>query len=139
MQSALAGIERVYTQQLQSTRDSLAASGFTQSTRRANQENLLQEEKSSLVESQQRQLAYNTSTLDQQLASSQRDTQQEIQRLSDVATQQKTDLLRTAESQLGTSNLPNLNTDISPLGGITGSLPQQQLQDTLNAAVGFTF
>ena len=137
--SILGGIERQYKVQLDNTRNSLAATGFTQSTRRAEQEGLLAEERGSLVESTQRQFGAQQLEADRDLARSTRDTQAEIQRLSEVAKEQKTSLLRQAEESVGTANLPNLGSGIDPLGDIYGQIPQNKLQDTINAATSFVF
>ena len=138
-QSILGGIERQFKVQLDNTRNNLAATGFTQSTRRAEQEGLLEEERGSLVESTQRQFGAQQTQASLDLSRGTRDTQAEIQRLSDIAKEQKTSLLRQAEEQVGTANLPNLGSGIDPLGDIYGNIPQQKLQDTINAATSFVF
>jgi len=69
-----------------------------------------------------------------------RDINSEIVRLQELAEQGKLDLARQAESTLGTAGAATIpGNTVAPLGEIYGSLPAQQLQDTINASTQLIF
>jgi len=137
--SALRGIERQYDQQLKDTRQSAAARGMTFSTRRAESEQLLGEVTGDLRESTQRQFGIQQLEASRTLDRGERDIAAETERLRQLAEEGKLDLFRQAEANLGTLNLPNLSGAPSPLGDITGAIPQEKLQNTLTSAQSFVF
>ena len=140
-QNVLRGVQRQFEQNLETTRNNLAATGFTQSSRRARTEQILQDERSDIVESTNRRFAFERDQASNQLQRGQRDTALEVERLSELAQQGRLDLLRQAEETLGTSNLGDLPTlaGASPLGDVFGDIPRDRLQNTLSSATQFAF
>ena len=143
-QQELQGLARKYTVDMEATANQMAATGFTSSSRRARTEELIGDVNEGAVESANRQLAYQTGNLNRQLASTQQDTQLQVQNLQRLAAEGKLDLLRGAEEQVGTNNLAQLGyTGLLGQQGpaIGGQIPRQQTQDALSFAgsSGFVF
>lgn len=138
-QNALKGIEREYKQTLDTTRQNLAATGRSSSSVRAETEQLINESTGDLRESTKRSFGQQKKEIQDKLTRGQRDTQAEIQRLRDVAKQNKTGLFRKAEEQLGTSGLPRLNFDVTPLGNVTGSIYEDKQNDIIGAVKNLMF
>lgn len=138
----LNNLQRQYEDQLSSTQDSLAATGFTQSSRRSKQEQILNDVNSGLVQSTNRAYGEKQTGLSNQQARAEQDTAAQIQYYKDITSQGKLDLLRQAESQIGTANLGALGQQT--LGGssgvnIGGAIPQKQVEDQLSFANSFVF
>lgn len=129
-QAELKKLEMAYKQTLENTRQDLAAKGFTSSTRRQEQEALLDETTGMMRESTNRAFAAKQLDITNQKVRAQRDTALELERLKQLAGEKKLDVFRSAEGTLGTSNLPT-NTGLTPLGGQYGEIPRNQLQDSL--------
>jgi hypothetical protein len=124
-------MERAFQDQLTGVQDQLAASGFTNSSRRIKKERVMQETQGDLVESTKRSFAARQNQLDQQLTQGQRDTTLEVERLKELTARGKLDAARSAEAQLGSDRvgkLPELS-GIKPLGGIGGEVDQQYYND----------
>lgn len=135
-ENELKSLERDYTSQLQGVRQNLAASGFTDSSRRAKTESILTETKGQLVESSGRKFAEKSRALTTGLSRTEADTQSEIQRLKNLATQNKTDLGRKVEEVIGSRNLPSLP-GYNPLGNIIGTAEQKRQKDIDAAALDY--
>jgi len=137
-QNALKGIERQYKQDIDNTRQNMAARGMTFSSRRANTEGLINEATGDIRESTQRRFGIQQLEGQRTLERGTRDIQAETERIRQLAEEGKLDLFRQAEANLGTLNLPG-TTGLTPLGDITGALPQEKLQNTITAAQSFVF
>lgn len=131
-------LARSYEKDLEDTRQNLASVGKTSSSVRSRAEQLLSEENQGLVESTNKQFAYQTGNLDRGLTSGIRDNSLSLSYLKDKATQARIDALRKTEGQVGTSNLQGLGyTDL--LGNIGGEIPRQQVLDANSFASSFVF
>lgn len=138
-QNALKGIEREYKQTIDTTRQNLAATGRSSSSVRAETEQLIDESTGDLRESTKRSFGQQKLDANNQLVRGQRDIQSEVQRLKEVAKQNKTGLFRKAEEELGTSGLPKLNFDVNPLGGMVGSIYEDKQNDIIGAVKNLVF
>lgn len=139
--STLKDIEREYTGNLETLQTGLAEAGFTSSSRRVQKEKILDEATGSLRESKQRGFAYERGTLDETLGRSERDTQQELNRLAEITKAGKLDFLRKAESRIGSKGLQEIGLPSgTPLiGGVYGELPEEKLQNTISSMQGLVF
>jgi hypothetical protein len=131
-------LSQKYENDLSATRQSLAASGFASSSRRARAEEILANNNQGLVESSNKQFGYQTGNLDRALASGETGTAAQIANLQRLADEGKLDLYRTAESSVGSSNLPSLS-GLAPVGDIGGTIPRQQATDAFSFASNFVF
>lgn len=138
-QNELRDIERQYGQELETTRQNLAASGFTSSSRRAQKEELLQETKDGMVESTNRKFGYERTADENNLLRGERDTASEIERLRQLTEEGKIDLLRKGEEQLGSKGISDLGLNYTPLGGIYGTIPEERQLDIINSVKDFVF
>jgi len=136
--STMRGIQQGYEQNLDTLQTGLAASGFTQSSRRSKKEGILDEATGELRESTNRNFEYQQGQADDLLDQEQRDAQLELERLAELTAEKELDFLHDAEVAVGTDNLPNLGST-TPIGGITGDLPTDNLNDNIDTALGFTF
>ena len=137
--STMRGIERQYTQELETTRQNLAASGFGSSSRRIKKEKLLNDSTGDLRESTNRNFAFQETQNKLGLDRSVRDNEQETARLKELTAEGKLDFLRKEEKKVGSGNLPDLAGAPDELGDIYGSLPEEKLQNTINSATSFVF
>jgi len=138
--SAMREVQRSYGQNLDNLQTNMAATGFTQSSRRAKKRGILDEATGDLRESKNRAFNYQQTQSDNSLARSTRDNASETARLKRVTEENKLDFLRTKEAKVGTANLPDLGGDApAPLGDIYGSIPEQKLQNSISAAQSFIF
>jgi len=141
-QNILRGVERLYKQNLETTRQNLAVTGFTQSTRRAEKEELLGAEREDIVESTERKFAFQQEQQELGLKRGERDVGEEITRLAELAQEGRLDLLRQAEAELGTGNLAGLTAlagGAQPLGDIGGRIPREKTESELTLARALTF
>lgn len=136
-QQELAQLARKYEQDLQTTQENLAATGFTSSSRRARAEQLLTEQNQGLVESSNKQFGYQTGNLDRALNFKSTDTAAQIENYRRLASEGKIDLLRSTEEKTGSGVLSDLG--YSTLGGVGGTIPRQQAQDAIQFASNFVF
>ncbi len=134
----LKNLEQKYQTDLSTTQDNLAAAGLTSSSKRARAEQILTDQNTGLVESSNRQLAYQTGNLDRTLSANDASTQAQIANLQRLSAAGKLDLTRTAESNVGTDALANLGYT-GLLGGVGGDIPRQQVQDSISFANSFVF
>jgi len=137
--SVLRGIERQYETDLEDTRQNLAAGGFSSSSRRIKKEQYLEEATGDLRESTNRKFAFDQGNEDRMFTRSERDTQRELARLTEITNAGKLDFLRNAEKQVGSKSLPKLDGSYSPLGNIFGEIARNKMEDTLSAATSFVF
>lgn len=137
--SVMRDIERTYTENLGELQQNLAASGFGSSSIRLKKEGILEDATSDLRESTNRKFGFEQDTLRDNFNRSSRDSRAELRRLEELTKENKLDFLRTAEAKVGTDNLPRLSGAPKPLGKIYGSLPEEKLQNTIDAAKSFVF
>lgn len=137
-QQELQQLATKYDTDLNNTRDNLAASGFTESSRRARSEQILNENNTGLVESSNKNFSYQTGNIDRALASGEASTAAEIANLQRLTAEGKLDLLRTGEQSVGTDNLASLGYT-GLLGGVGGEIPRSQAQDAFSFASNFVF
>lgn len=137
-QQELTQLARNLEENLNTTRDNLAASGFTTSTKRTRAEQLLNAENTGLVESSNKGFEYQTGVQDRNLSAAETSTAAQIANLQRLASENKLNLLRTAESQVGSNNLSNLGYS-GLLGGQGGSIPRNQALDQLSFSNSFVF
>lgn len=111
--------------------DSMAASGFTASSRRTRSDQILKEQSQGLIESSGRTLGYKQANINLQVT----DTQAQIANLQRLAAEGKLESLRDTEKEVGTTALSSLGySDLLPGGGVGGTLPRQQVQDAISYA-----
>lgn len=137
-QQELAQLQRKYEQDLQTTQESLAATGFTSSSRRSRAEQLLSEENQGLVESSKKQFGYQVGNLDRTLGFQSQDTAAQIENYRRLASEGKLDLLRSAEERVGTGTLKDLGYG-DLIGKVGGTIPRQQATDAFQFASNFIF
>ena len=128
-------LARKYEINLEDTRQSMAATGFTQSSRRSKAEQYLNDVNEGAVESSNRSLAYQTGGLDRQVQFQQQDAAAQAANLQRLAQEGKLNLLRQTETQLGSAGLQGLGysgTDV--LGGIGGQIPREKALADLSFA-----
>ena len=139
----LKALERRYTEDLDMTQQQLANTGFTQSSVRSKKEQLLNESFGDLRESTNRSFTARKDVLQDQLMRGQRDTQAELQRLQELTRQGKIDLLAKAEGTIGSEALKGLRLPALPeynmIGGLPGTLAQDQAADALSFANSYIF
>lgn len=139
-QQELTDLKQKYETDLSGTQDALASRGMTSSSVRNRQEEILGDNYNGMVESTNKQLAYQTGNMDAQLASAQRDNTQQLAYYEKLAGDQRLNALRGTEEQIGSKGLTDLGysgTDV--LGGVGGSIPAAQTQDELNFANSYVF
>lgn len=130
-------------QQLDTTRQQLADSGLTQSSRRVKTEALIKDTNAGLVESTNRKFGDQLAANAQKQSYAENDTSAQIEQLTKAAASKKLDLGRSAEAAVGTNNLPG-TPGYTPLGNTVGSIPQDEQADIDKAAAilynnGFVF
>lgn len=127
-----------YETDLSTTRDNLASSGFTSSSKRARAEQILNDQNKGLVESSNKGYSYQTGNLDRTLSTSDAATQAQIENLRRLASEGKIDLLRQGEAAVGSDKLASLGYT-GLLGNVGGSIPRQKTLDAVNFANSFVF
>lgn len=122
LQQELKDLSIYLDNKLQETRDTMAARGFTQSTRRAKKEGLLKEQVGDLRETAERKFGAQVRNLDETLNRSERDTALELERLRNLSERGKVDLARQGEQAIGTEGVKGLDafSGIDTLGGQNG-------------------
>lgn len=135
----LKDLERNYGVQLENTQDSMAATGFTNSSRRVKTEGLLRDQYDGIVQSTNRGYMEKSNALTNQLTRNERNTAADLSYYQDKNTQSNIGMLRQAENQLGTTNLQNAgysNLLGTPVGG---ELPRQEFNSNMQFANSFIF
>lgn len=135
-QKDLKALEDELALQLGDTRQTLAASGFTDSSRRAKSEDILQKTKGNLVESSNRKFATEMRKLDNTTSRTAEDTATEIERLRKLNSSNNLNLGRATEVIVGSGNLPS-NSKYTPLGGIIGTAEQKKQSDIDQATLDY--
>lgn len=140
-QAALRQIGRQYESDLKNVRQSMAATGKTFSSDRAETEALLEESTGDLRESTTRKFGIQQLDIQRTGERASQATQQELERLQQLSEEKRTNLLREGEAQVGTKNLPTLSgtEGINPLGDIVGDIPQRQTSDIISGAQNLMF
>lgn len=136
----LKGLERSYQQDLDTTRQNLASVGKSSSSVRARKEQILGEEQEGLVEGTRRKFSFQTGQLERQSSRAGRDTEAQLKRLQDDATQNRIAQLRQSEQILGSDLLSGLGFS-NLLGGQGGSIERNRIKDALSFSgnAGFVF
>lgn len=124
-------------QNLNDTRDQMAAAGFTTSTRRARAEQIVNQGNENLVESANQNYNYQTAQNQRDTAYNTQNTAEQIANLQRQAAENKTTLARKAESAVGSDYLSGLGYDT--LGGQPGSINTNATKDALSFANNFVF
>ena len=131
---------------LLTTQDNMAATGFTVSSRRAKAEQILTEQNTGLVESTQRKYGYERGVDERAIAAARTDTAAQIENLQRLAAEGKLADLRGTESKLGTAalsgeygNLPALLGNAPLLGGQVGSQNYDLTKAITGMASNFVF
>jgi len=119
-QTQLAQLEKALGLKLESTRQNLATSGFTSSSRRARSEELLRETTGELRESTQRRFAQKREDLATGLKRGETGTVAELERLREITKSKKLDLGRSKEEYLGSKEAKGLGFNL--LGDISGQM-----------------
>lgn len=138
LQQELKDLETYLGTKLQETRDTMAARGFTQSSRRQKKEGLLQEQVGGLRETTERRFGVQMRNLDETQGRSERDTALELERLRNLSERGKVDLFRQGESTIGTEGVKGLSefSGMQTLGDKTGEdivgSAQLDYQDSLS-------
>lgn len=139
-QSALKDIERQYTNTLKDTRQNLASTGKTFSSERDLTEQMIEESTGQMRESTARQFGLQNLELQRTGERTARDTQTELERLSELTKQNRLDFLRTGESRIGSQNIGGIyKGGLKPLGDIVGDIPQRQFEDVLSGTQNLIF
>lgn len=135
-QKELQALEDELALQLGETRQSLAASGFTDSSRRAKSEAILQKTKGNLVESSNRKFAAEVRNLNNSVTRGEEDTAAEIERLRKLTSSNNLDLGRKVEGIVGSNNLP-ARSGYTPLGGLIGTAERDRQADIDKAVLDY--
>ncbi len=138
-QAALRGIERQYRQDLDTTRQNLAATGKTSSSERIRVEDIIEESTGELRESTGRRFGLERTDLERRGQRGNRDTQAELARLAEVTRASRIDFLRSGEAKVGSKNLPRLGMNVDRLGNIVGDIEQRQTADIIAGANNLLF
>lgn len=126
---------------LQANADSMAAAGFTSSSKNLDAQKIINDQNAGLVESSNMKYNYQKSTADAANTATLAGNVQQLQYYKDLAAQGKLADLRKTEAEVGSaaltdySKLAQLVPDSSNiLGGVGGSIPEAQVQDAASAA-----
>lgn len=139
-QQELASLERELTETLDATREEMAMTGFTSSSKRVKKEQLTQDVYGDLRETKTRNFAIKRRGLRDELTREQRDTALEAERLRELAREGKLKLLREAEEKAGSDALKGIDLGgLAPLRGITGSLQNERAKEIADLASSFVF
>lgn len=129
-QSDLATQARKAQSQLDNLMENVSATGLTFSTKRTLAESELAAENKDVVESTQRSFQRQREDLQLQADRGNKEAQQLLEDYDRKFGESANKLVRSAESYVGTENLPDLEGfGASPLGGITGSIESEKLSD----------
>ena len=135
-QAELARQQRKYEVQLENLVESAAATGLTFSSKRAVAESRLATEQTDVVESTKREFQRRIEDLQIRASRGETEAQNLLKDYERVYGENVTKLVRTAEKELGTANLPTLPElpGVSPLGGVTGRFEEEKTKDILTRA-----
>ena len=131
-QAELARQARAYQNDLDTLRESAAGAGLTFSTKREQAESKLATQNLDIVESTKRQYMRQARDLETAAARVETEALAKIDEYQRILGESEFNLIRSAESKLGTANLPSLpgiTTGASSLGGISGSIGEQKTKD----------
>ena len=134
----LQNLAKSYKQDLSNTRQDMASRGFSSSSVRSHAEDLLNQQNQGLVESSNRKFAFQNNGYDAQLSQGNRDYALQLKQLRDTVAAGKLDLLRSAESKVGSSNLKAAGYS-NLLGNVGGDIPRQAATNSLGFASNFVF
>lgn len=131
-------LERSFTQAIDTTKEDMAARGFTSSSIRSRKEQLIGDTYGDLRESSRRAFLEKEQSYTNQLNDAQTNTQAEVARLQQLAAQGKLDATRQAEAQVGSTALSAAGYT-GGLGDIGGEIPAAQVRDANAFASQFVF
>lgn len=135
-QAELARRQRTYENVLDNLIETARHRGLTFSTKRALAESQLQTEQADIVESTKREFQRKIFDLQQRATRGEVEAQNLLEDYERTYGESVTSLIRTAEKQLGTEQLPGLPDlpGVSPLGGVIGSFAEEKQIDILQRA-----
>jgi hypothetical protein len=135
-QAELARREREYEYQLESLREDAAARGLTFSTQRALAESRQATEQADIVESTKRSFQREVEDLQTRAARGETEAQNLLEDYERAYGENVGQLVRGAETTLGTAGLPSLPElpGVKPLGGVTGTMEETKTRDILARA-----
>ena len=125
-------LEQSFAVTLDNTQNDLASRGFTQSSRRAKTEGILQDNYEGMVESSNKNLQFSLEGKDRALATGGANIAAQIANVQRLAAEGKIDLLRKAEEQVGSSTLGG--NGYQTLGNVGGEIPRAQYLDQVSFA-----
>jgi len=140
-QAELARKKRSYEYQLEGLVEDASHRGLTFSSKRAIAESRLSTEQTDIVESTKRGFQRRISDLQQAASRGEVEAQNLLQDYERTYGENVTTLIRGAERQLGTENLPTglpALPGVSPLGGVVGSFEEDKQTDILQRAGALT-
>lgn len=127
-QSELSNISRNYEFAHDQLLDSAAGAGLTFSTKRKIAEKRLSEENQGMVESTNRRYNKQITSLTTEAERGNTEAQKEIENIQRNIRESKTNMGRSAETYLGTGNLPTLS-GYTPLGNVPGQVYEDKVKD----------
>ena len=136
-QAELARQQRKYEYQLEDLIEGAASRGLTFSTKRALAESRLATEQTDIVESTKREFQRRITDLQMAASRGEVAAQNLLADYERMYGENVTTLIRGAEKQLGTENLPSglpSLPGVSPLGGVVGSFEEEKQMDILQRA-----
>ena len=140
-QADLAKQLRSYEQSLSSLRENAASGGMTFSSKKVAAEELLNKENQEIVESTKTTYMRNVRDLELAAARGEEDAKAQLEDYRRQLGEGMVSTIRTAESKLGTANLPDISKyaeSAKALGDITGTIEEEKTQDILERAKALT-
>lgn len=129
-QAELARQGRTYKNQLDNLMENVSSTGLTFSTKRTLAESQLATENADVVESTQRSFQRQLEDLQLQADRGSAEAKKAIADYERIYGENVTKLVRGAEANIGTGNLPDVSgSGAAPLGGISGSIETEKMND----------
>lgn len=136
-QAELARLKRKYEVQLENVEENMRSRGLTFSSKRRTAENRLEEERTDIVESTQRQYQRKGSDIEKQSERNIEDLRGNISDLATQVQQRGAALVRQTEAKVGTKNLPDLSGTVAEgaqMGNVSGEIQSNKQSDILSRA-----
>ena len=136
-QQELDKLARSYETDLQTTQDNMAATGFTNSSKRARAETILSQQNEGLRESANKTFGsegFKAQELNRNLAYKDTETQVQLLNLQRLAKENKIGDLRLAEASVGSNALAGLDRGLGLVGNVGGDIARSQFTDAASAA-----
>ena len=136
-QQELDKLARSYEVDLQTTQDNMAATGFTNSSKRARAETILSQQNEGLRESANKTFGsegFKAQELNRNLAYKDTETQAQLLNLQRLAKENKIGDLRLAEASVGSNALAGLDRGLGLVRNVGGDIARSQFTDAASAA-----